>query len=115
MATKITINGYNVKAQINTAVNPPTGVDVLILTGAALGTTVKSLEIIAGAENSIITIFRKDSNNNVYGAAKVNLEAQDYLMLWEGFIVIPAGHKLYINADSAAVEAIASVAEWTSA
>lgn len=94
-----------------TDTNPPAGADVLILTGAENSTILKSLEIIAGTENAIVNVFRKDTAGTVYGNIKLDLTAYNYIMLWEGFIAIPSGHTLSINADSSQVEAIASVVE----
>lgn len=104
------VTNYKVKASLTNS-NPPVGVDTLILTGASNSTIIKSLELISGSEQSIVNVFRKDSSGNVYGTIKVDLTAYNYVMLWEGFIVIPAGHELYVNADSNQVEAIANVVE----
>lgn len=104
------VTNYHVKAAV-TSSNPPAGTDVLILVGAENSTVVKSLEVISGAENAIANVFRKDSDGNVYGKIKLDLTAYNYVMLWEGFIAIPSGHQLFINADSQYVEAIANVVE----
>ena len=104
------VTNYRVKASL-TSSNPPVGVDALILTGAENSTVIKSLELISGTESSIAYIFRKDGNGNTYGSIKVDLKANNYVMLWEGFIAIPAGHTVYLNADSNQVEAVASVVE----
>lgn len=104
------VTNYHVKAAV-TSSNPPTGADVLILTGAGNSTVVKSLEVISSSENAIVNVFRKDSDGNVYGNIKLDLMAYNYVMLWEGFIAIPSGHQLFINADSQYVEAIANVVE----
>lgn len=104
------IKNYKVKTSLTTS-NPPTGVDTLILTGAENSTVVKSLEILIGNENAIVNIFRKDANDSPYGNIKVDMNAYDYIMLWEGFIAIPSGHTLWINASSNQVEAVANVVE----
>lgn len=104
------ITNYKVKATLTTS-NPPTGVDTLVLTGANNSTVIKSLEIISGNEDSIVNVFRKDENNTPYGNIKLDLSAYNYVMLWEGFIVIPNGHSLWFNADSIQVEAVANVVE----
>lgn len=104
------VTNYKVKASLTTS-NPPAGVDTLILTGSENSTVIKSLELISGTESSIVYVFRKDSDGNTYGSIKVDLKANNYVMLWEGFIAIPFGHTVYLNADSDQVEAVASVVE----
>ena len=104
------VTNYKVKASLTNS-NPPVGVDTLILTGGENSTVIKSLELISGTEPSIVYIFRKDSKNNVYGTIKIDLKANNYVMLWEGFIAIPPGHTVYLNADSVQVEAVANVVE----
>ena len=104
------VTNYHVKATL-TSSNPPSGEDVLILTGSENSTVIKSLEVISGSESSIVNVFRKDSSGNIYGNIKIDLTAYNYVMLWEGFIAIPQGHQLFINADSQYVEAVANIVE----
>lgn len=87
--------------------------EVQILTGSSNSTVVKSLEIISGSDPSVINIYRKtgDNGDSKYGEIKLDLAANNYVMLWEGFIAIPSGHKLLISANKAGIEAIASVVE----
>lgn len=104
------IKNYRAKASL-TSSNPPTGVDVLILTGSDNSTVIKSLEVIAGTEDAIVNIFRKDEHGIAYGNVKLDLTAHNYVMLWEGFIAIPAGHSLWLNSDSNQVEVVCNVVE----
>lgn len=104
------VTNYRVKASLTNS-NPPLGLDTPILTGVENSTVIKSLELISGTESSIAQIIRRDENGNTYGSIKVDLKANNYIMLWEGFIVIPANHTVFLNADSNQVEAVASVVE----
>ncbi len=88
-----------------------TGNDVLILTGGPNSTVIKSLEIISSDSSAEVTIYRKDSSSNVYGSIKVNLEAYNYLMLWEGFISIPKDHTLWVSSVTTGIEVVANVVE----
>lgn len=85
--------------------------DVEILIGSTKSTIVKSLEINAGSEDSIVYIIRRDGSDNEYSKIKIDLKAYNYAILWEGFVVIPYGNKLILNADSNEVECIANVVE----
>lgn len=89
------------------------GNPVQLLTGASNGTVVKTLEIISGESSSILHIIRKDAADNIYADIKVDLKANDYLILWEGFFLIPYQHKLIISADSNDVNVVANVIEMT--
>ena len=87
-----------------------------LLEGASNGTTiVKSLEIITGNESSEVHIVRTDGTDNfgalttngdiagsasVYADIVIQAKSNDYLILWEGFFVIPSGHRLYFKSDS---------------
>lgn len=84
---------------------------VLVLTGVQNGTIIKSLQIITGNESCIVNVIRKGIDNNTYADIKLDLKANDYLVLWQGFFVIPYGHKLYIKADSNLCKVIANVVE----
>ena len=86
---------------------------VKILTGSNGSTVIKSLEIINGDVDSVVKIYREDSSVNPakYGEIVINLESYNYLMLWEGFIVIPEGHSLWIYSDRLDIEAVANVVE----
>lgn len=90
-----------------------TGQPVNILTGSSNSTVIKSLELINSSTDATVTIYRMDDSQpqNVYGSIVVNLEAYNYVMLWEGFIAIPEGHTLWISSSESGIEAIANVVE----
>lgn len=90
-----------------------TGEPVRILTGDSNSTVIKSLELMAGSNEGTVSIYRRDSSvvPVKYGEIKVNLEEDNYLMLWEGFICIPSGHTLWIDSDVSGIEAVANVVE----
>lgn len=90
-----------------------TGNPMQILTGKTNSTVIKSLEIINGSVDAVVKIYRKDSSPVPvkYGEITINMESYDYLMLWEGFIVIPSGHTLWIESEVLEVEAVANVVE----
>lgn len=104
------VTNYRAKAEL-TGSNPPAGKDILVATGTENTTVIKSFEVMAGTESAIVEVFRKDDKGNVYGAIRLNLTAYNYVMLWEGFVALPAGHSLYINADSVQVEAVCNAVE----
>lgn len=106
------IRNYKVKGSVTIpSAGEPTANDVEILTGSAKSTIVKSLEINAGSEDSIVYVIRKDDTNTEYSKIKLDITAYNYVVLWEGFFVIPSGHKLILNADSNEIECIANVVE----
>ena len=87
----------------------------LLLTGAGSGpgkgTVVKTLELITGDASCKAHVIRKDATGVTYGDISVDLKARDYLLLWEGFVFIPAGHRLLFTADSDGFRIIASCIE----
>lgn len=103
------IKNYAVKG--STFGTPPTGENVTVLTGATNGTIVKSLELNTGSSASVVNVIRRNNSNVVYSSIKVDLSAYNYVVLWEGFVVIPSGHTLIINADNSQVECVANVIE----
>ena len=89
-----------------------TAQEVQVLTGASEATIVKTLELInPGASSCSVDVIRKDAGGNAYATIPVGMKANDYLVLWEGFYVMPSGHTLWIKADSAQCVAVASVIE----
>jgi len=81
----------------------------MLVAGSNLGTIVKSLELIGGSEACNVTIARAHSNqstppsdSDIYASIVVNLKANDYLVLWEGFFVIPSGDGIYVKSDASA-------------
>ena len=96
--------------------------NVLLLTGAGMGTVMKSLELISGDESCIVHVIRTDgteldntSNNDIasasYATIKVEMKPNDYLVLWEGFFVLPSNHRLYFNATSSSCRAVVNYVE----
>lgn len=109
----INFRNYRQTTQIDTSGQTIVGVQIPLLTGVSNGTIVKTLEIISGESSSILHIIRKDAAENVYADIKVDLKANDYLVLWEGFFIIPYQHKLIISADSDDINVVANVIEMT--
>lgn len=86
----------------------------LLLNGVANSTVVKSLEIISGDQACTVSVIRKKNVNNIlqqYATIKTDLKSYDYLLLWEGFFVIPNGHSIYISCNSKKCKVIANVVE----
>jgi hypothetical protein len=85
-----------------------------LLYGASNSTIVKSLEVITGNESCTLNVIRKKQNASVweeYANIKIDLKANDYLLLWEGFFVIPSGHGIWIKCNSKKCRVIANVVE----
>lgn len=103
----------------------PTAKSTRLLTGALKGTIVKSLEIMTGNESCYVEIIRtngNEGNNNPseeqitqysYATIRIDMKANDYLVLWEGFFVIPSGNKLYFKSDSTKCKAVVNYVEMT--
>ena len=104
---------YCVVASVDTSTGEPIVEEKLILNGTSNGTIVKTLEIISGNESSVVKIMRRNAAGTTYSTITIELKANDYLLLWEGFIVIPSGHKLVLSADSNEVTVVANVVEMT--
>ena len=96
--------------------------NVLLLTGASMGTVMKSLELISGNEPCIVHVIRTDGTEPVnasidevasasYATIEIEMKANDYLVLWEGFFVLPHNHKLYFNATSPSCRAVVNYVE----
>ena len=96
--------------------------NVLLLTGASMGTVMKSLELISGNEPCIVHVIRTDGTEPVnasidevasksYATIEIEMKANDYLVLWEGFFVLPSNHKLYFNATSDSCRAVVNYVE----
>lgn len=102
----------------------PTAKSTRLLTGALKGTIVKSLEIMTGNESCYVEIIRTSGNEgnnpteetisqNSYATIRIDMKANDYLVLWEGFFVIPNGNKLYFKSDSTQCKAVVNYVEMT--
>ena len=88
--------------------------EVTLLTGASGSTIVKTLEIINPESSSCnVDVIRKDGNGTAYATISVEVKANDYLILWEGFYVIPQSHTLVFKANSTQCEVVASIVERT--
>lgn len=96
--------------------------NVHLLTGAGMGTVMKSLELISGDESCIVHVIRTDgteldnaSNDYIasasYATIEVEMKPNDYLVLWEGFFVLPSNHRLYFNATSSSCRAVVNYVE----
>lgn len=85
-----------------------------LLYGATNSTIVKSLEIITGNQSCTLNIIRKKQNSSSweeYANIKIDLKANDYLLLWQGFFVIPYTHGIWIKSNSKKCKVIANVVE----
>ena len=93
--------------------------NVLLLTGASMGTVMKSLELVSGNEACIVHVIRTDGTepsidevaSRSYATIEIEMKANDYLVLWEGFFVLPHNHRLYFNATSNFCRAVVNYVE----
>ena len=93
--------------------------NVHLLTGASMGTVMKSLELISGNEPCIVHVIRTNGTepsidevaSKSYATIEIEMKANDYLVLWEGFFVLPYNHKLYFNATSNFCRAVVNYVE----
>lgn len=110
----ITIGNSSGVASVDGSGNDAVANNVHLLTGASMGTVMKSLEFISGNESCIVHVIRTDGTessidevaNASYATIEVEMKANDYLVLWEGFFVLPSNHKLYFNATSSLCKAV---------
>lgn len=107
----INFKNYKANTRVNLQGSQIEKEEITLLTGAVKGTVVKSLEVINGNESSILNVIRKDISNITYATIKVDLKANDYLVLWEGFFLIPYGHTLCVSGDSNNITVVANVIE----
>ena len=56
-------------------------------------------------------MIRKNSSDVEYINTKVDMVANNYVVLWDGFVVIPAGHKLVIRAAADDLVCVANAVE----
>ena len=93
--------------------------NVHLLTGTSMGTVMKSLEFISGNEACIVHVIRTDGTESSidevasrsYATIEIEMKANDYLVLWEGFFVLPYNHRLYFNATSNFCRAVVNYVE----
>jgi hypothetical protein len=110
----ITIGNSSGVASVTGSGNDAVANNVHLLTGASMGTVMKSLEFISGNESCIVHVIRTDGTESSieqvastsYATIEVEMKANDYLVLWEGFFVLPSNHKLYFNATSSSCRAV---------
>ena len=115
----ITIGNSSGVAVVNGSGGDAVASNVHLLTGASMGTVMKSLELISGNEACIVHVIRTDgtesSSDEVasksYATIEIEMKANDYLVLWEGFFVLPYNHKLYFNATSNFCRAVVNYVE----
>ena len=110
----ITFRNYFAQGQLDTTGEVPVGQEVELLVGGTNGTVVKSLEVITGNESCYVEVIRRKSatvefpDGEEYARIKLDMKAYDYLVLWEGFFVIPQGHRLTFIADSESCRLVAN-------
>ena len=113
----ITIGNSSGVASVNGSGTDLVANNVLLLTGASMGTVMKSLELVSGNEPCIVHVIRTDGTEPVnasieavanasYATIEIEMKANDYLVLWEGFFVLPSSHRLYFNATSSLCRAV---------
>ena len=115
----ITIGNSSGVAVVNGSGGDAVASNVHLLTGASMGTVMKSLELISGNEACIVHVIRtngtESSSDEVasrsYATIEIEMKANDYLVLWEGFFVLPSNHKLYFNATSNFCRAVVNYVE----
>ena len=118
----ITIGNSSGVASVNGSVGDAVANNVHLLTGASMGTVMKSLELISGNEPCIVHVIRTNGTesdntsieavaNASYATVEIEMKANDYLVLWEGFFVLPYNHKLYFNATSNFCRAVVNYVE----
>ena len=118
----ITIGNSSGVAVVNGSGGDAVANNVLLLTGASMGTVMKSLELISGNEPCIVHVIRTDGTepdnasidevaSKSYATIEIEMKANDYLVLWEGFFVLPYNHELYFHATADFCRAVVSYVE----
>ncbi len=114
----ITIGNSSGVATVTGSGSSITPNSIMLLSGANLGTIIKSLELISGNESCIAHVIRTNgtepSSNPTeaqiaqasYATIEIEMKANDYLILWEGFFALPQNHRLYFNATSTLCRAV---------
>lgn len=103
------IKSYYVAATVNSSGEEPVGNDVLVLTGSAGSTIVKSIKV-STVDATIVTVKYKSSTDSELFSFKLNLDANGYVLI-DSFDVINSGEKLYFNADKTTCKLKADVVE----
>ena len=115
----ITIGNSSGVAVVNGSGGDAVANNVHLLTGASMGTVMKSLELISGNEPCIVHVIRTNGTepsidevaSKSYATIEIEMKANDYLVLWEGFFVLPHNHRLYFNATSSLCRAVVNYVE----
>ena len=115
----ITIGNSSGVAVVNGSGGDAVASNVHLLTGASMGTVMKSLELVSGNEACVVHVIRTDGTepsidevaSRSYATIEIEMKANDYLVLWEGFFVLPSNHKLYFNATSNFCRAVVNYVE----
>ena len=63
------------------------------------GMIVRTLQLANSFGDAIVQLVRLDANDSIMFRNKFNMKSNDYLLLWEGFIYLPAGMGLACNVD----------------
>lgn len=103
------IVSYIAQATVNTSGAEPVGNDVVVLTGVAASTIVKSIKI-STTDACIATVKYKNSSGIEVFSYKINLDDNGYVLL-DSFDVINMGYTLVLNADSNTCRLKADVVE----
>lgn len=67
--------------------------------GEGKSVIVRTLQVANGFGDAVIQIARLDSGGQIVFRNKFNLTSYNYVLLWQGFIYLPAGMGLYCNVD----------------
>lgn len=100
---------YFAQASIDDSGTEPVAEDVVVLTGVANGTIIKSIKV-STTDACVVNIKYVNAANEELFAYRLNLEDFGYVML-DSFDVVNSGHKLVFNADQASCKLKADVVE----
>lgn len=75
------------------------------------GVVVRTLQLCAGSQSGQVYVSRISTQGNVLFEIPINLNAYNYLLLWQGFIYLPANVMLCVRTDMSA----SGVSVWASA
>ena len=64
------------------------------------GIVVRTLQIVGGQSDSIVTLWRTNNANAKIMPIKIDLPAHNYLILWQGFVYLKAGIGLSFSVDT---------------
>lgn len=75
------------------------------------GVVVRTLQLCAGSQSGQVYISRINTQGNVLFEIPININAYNYLLLWQGFIYLPANVMLCVRTDMLS----SGVSVWASA